>query len=70
MPAADGARLRIGVSEAAEDGKVNRATCLTLALALEVPPSAVTVMVGASNSEKVPQVSGDPIILSVRLVTL
>ncbi len=69
-PSADGPRLKIAVNEAAEDGKANRATCLTLARALDVPPSAVTVMVGASNREKVLYVSGDPITLSARLAAL
>ena len=70
MASADGPRLRIGVSEAAEDGKANRAACLTLAQALGISPSAVTVAVGASNRQKVMHVSGDPTELAARLAAL
>lgn len=72
MPAANGPRLRIGVSEAAEHGKANRAACLTLAQAPGVSPSTVTVTVagGASNRQKVMHVSGNPIVLSARLAAL
>jgi uncharacterized protein YggU (UPF0235/DUF167 family) len=70
MPAADGTRLRIGVGEAAEGGKANRAACAILARALGVSSSAVTVVIGASNREKVIHVSGDPEALMARLVSL
>ena len=70
VPSADGPRLRIGVSEAAEDGKANRAACAILARALRVPQGSVSVVVGASNREKVMHVSGDPEILAARLGAL
>lgn len=70
VPSADGPRLRIGVNEAAEDGKANRAACAVLARALGVPPTAVTIAIGASNREKVIHVSGDPEVLAARLVAL
>ncbi len=69
-PAVDGERLRIGVSEAAEDGRANRAACATLARALDVPVSAVQVVVGMTNREKTLRVQGDPQALSARLATL
>ncbi|HST73913.1 MAG TPA: DUF167 family protein [Acetobacteraceae bacterium] len=69
-PTADGARLRIGVSEAAEDGRANRAACAALARALGVPASAVTLAAGAASREKLLHVAGDPSLLSVRLSAL
>ena len=66
-PAADGPRLKIGVSEAPEDGRANRAACAALAQALGVPPSAVQVIAGAANREKRLHVSGDPTALAARL---
>ena len=38
--------LRIGVNEAAEDGRANRAACVVLARTLHVPTSAVAVTLG------------------------
>ena len=38
-----GERLRIGVTEAAEDGRANRAACAVLADALHVPAGSVYV---------------------------
>ena len=67
---ADGPRLRIGVNEAAEAGKANRAASVILADALGVAPSAVTVAIGASSREKVMHVTGDQAILAARLDAL
>jgi uncharacterized protein len=69
-PSADGERLRIGVSEAAEDGRANRAACATLARALDVPASAVSVAAGAASREKRLQIHGDPASLAARLEAL
>jgi uncharacterized protein YggU (UPF0235/DUF167 family) len=69
-PSADGDRLRIGVAEAAENGRANRAVCATLARALAVPASAVAVAVGATSREKLLQVTGDPATLAARLEAL
>jgi hypothetical protein len=69
-PSADGERLRIGVSEAAEDGRANRAVCATLARALDVPASAIAVAVGATSREKLLRVTGDPASLAARLQAL
>lgn len=69
-PAPDGERLRIGVTEAAEDGRANRAACATIARALDVPASAVSVTSGATSRDKVLRVSGDPQHLVTRLDAL
>ena len=60
VPAIDGERLRIGVTEAAEDGRANRAACASLADALGVPARQVTVLMGAASREKTLRVAGDP----------
>ena len=65
-----GERLRIGVTDAAEDGRANRAACATLARALDVPAGAVSVSAGAASREKTLRVLGDPEILSARLAAL
>jgi uncharacterized protein len=67
---ADGERLRIGVTEAAEAGRANRAACATLAEALGLAPSAVRLTVGATSREKTLHVAGDPDDLAARLATL
>ena len=58
-PTADGERLRIGVTEAAEGGRANRATCAALADALGLAPSAVHLTFGATSREKMLHVAGD-----------
>lgn len=69
-PAADGVRLRIGVSEAPEDGRANRAACAALARALHIPASAVQVTAGPTSREKTLHVTGDPASLAERLGAL
>lgn len=69
-PAAGGERLRIGVAEAAEDGRANRAACALLARALDVPAGAVAVAAGAASREKILRVAGDPAQLAARLEAL
>jgi uncharacterized protein (TIGR00251 family) len=69
-PSAGGERLRIGVSEPAEDGRANRAACTVLAAALEVAPSAVSVSIGATSREKTLRVIGDAAALGARLDAL
>ncbi len=56
---AGGPRLRIGVAEPAEDGKANRAVCALLAHTLHRPQSAVQIVSGATNHEKLLSVTGD-----------
>ena len=66
-PAPEGERLRIGVAEAAEDGRANRAACAALARLLDVPASAVAVAFGATSRDKTLRVSGNPEALVNRL---
>ena len=70
VPAANGARLRIGVSEPAEGGRANRAVCVTLAEALGLAPSAVHLLTGATSRDKTLRVEGDPVVLGARLAAL
>jgi uncharacterized protein len=67
---ADGERLRIGVTEAAEAGRANNAACAALAKALGLAPSAVRLTSGATSREKTLHVAGDPDDLAARLATL
>lgn len=69
-PDVDGARLRIGVAEAAEDGRANRAACAALAAALGVRPAEVSVALGATSRDKTLFVSGDAAVLAARLEAL
>ncbi len=62
--------LRIGVSEAAEAGRANRATCATLAQALGLPGSAVTVAQGQTSRDKTLRITGDAVALGERLEAL
>ncbi len=63
----DGSRLRIGVAEAAEDGRANRAACALLADAIGLPRAAVVVALGATSRQKTLHVAGDPAELALRL---
>ena len=69
-PAADGERLRIGVTEAAEGGRATRAACATLADALGLAPSSVRLSLGATSREKTLHVAGDPAALGRKLAAL
>jgi uncharacterized protein len=69
-PDIDGTRLRIGVSEPAEDGRANRAVCATLAGLLGVPAASISVAIGASSRQKTLRVQGDPAMLGARLAAL
>lgn len=69
-PSVEGERLRIGVSEAAEDGRANRAACATLACALGLPASAVAVVAGMTSRDKTLRVEGDPTTIGPRLEAL
>jgi uncharacterized protein (TIGR00251 family) len=64
---AAGPRLKIGVTEAAEDGKANRAVCALLAKMLRQPQSSVRIVSGAANREKALLVAGDSIALATML---
>lgn len=67
MPTVQGERLRIGVAEAAEAGRANRAACAALASALDLPAGAVSIVAGAGSREKVLRVAGDPAAIVARL---
>jgi hypothetical protein len=68
--AAHGPCLRIGVNEAAQNGRANRAACAVLADALHVPISAVAVTRGQTSRDKTLHVAGDAALLSARLECL
>jgi uncharacterized protein YggU (UPF0235/DUF167 family) len=70
LPSADGERLRIGVSEAAEGGRANRAACAALARALGVPAGRVSVASGATSREKMLLVTGEPAAIAKGLAGL
>jgi hypothetical protein len=70
VASADGPRLVIGVAEAPESGRANRAVCVTLAEALGVPQSNVALAHGAASREKRLRIAGDPAALSARLEAL
>jgi hypothetical protein len=63
----DGPRLRLAVTEPAEDGRANRAACTLLATALGLPAAAVSLLQGAAAREKLVQVSGDAEALAARM---
>jgi uncharacterized protein YggU (UPF0235/DUF167 family) len=67
---ARGACLRIGVTEAPEDGRASRAACAVLAAALRIPASAVSVTLGQTSRDKTLHVAGDASLLAARLETL
>ena len=67
---ANGPCLRIGVTEAPEDGKANAAACAALAKALSVPASAVAVVLGQTSRDKTLRISGDAATLAERLARL
>jgi uncharacterized protein YggU (UPF0235/DUF167 family) len=54
----------------AKDGKAKKAACAILALAFGVSPGGVSVVIGASNREKVIHVAGDPDTLAAKLSAL
>jgi uncharacterized protein YggU (UPF0235/DUF167 family) len=67
---AHGPCLRIGVNEAAEDGRANRAACAVLARALLVSTSDVAVTLGQTSRDKTLHVTGNTSLLSTRLEAL
>ena len=66
-PGVDGPRLRLAVTEAAEDGRANHAVCAALATALGLPASAVSILQGPAAREKLVQVTGDAEALAARV---
>lgn len=53
-----GDRLKVAVTQVAEDGKANAAICELIARSLEVPKSCVTVQSGATSPLKVLRLEG------------
>lgn len=70
VPDIDGLRLRIGVSEAAEDGRANAAICALLARTLGVAAGRVAIVQGATSRTKSVRVDGDPADLAARLAAI
>ena len=70
VPGAHGPLLSIAVAAPPADGAANRAVCAALAEALDVAPSAVSVLNGAGNREKHLLVRGDLASLGARLGAL
>ena len=67
---AAGPRLKIAVTEPAEDGKANRAVCAMLAKALDRPQSSVQILAGGTSREKILTVAGDVAVLTEKLRSL
>ena len=65
-----GVRLRVAVTEAAEDGRANRAVCALLADALGIGTSQVSVLQGASSRQKTLLAQGDSAQLAARMATI
>ena len=70
MDSLAGERLRIAVTEAAENGRANDAVRSSLARALDVPPSAVRIVSGQTSREKLLAVAGDAALLAGKLEAL
>ena len=70
VPDVAGLRLRIGVNDAAEDGRANRAVCALLAAALGVASGQVSVLQGATSRQKTLLAVGDPKQLAVRMAEI
>jgi uncharacterized protein YggU (UPF0235/DUF167 family) len=69
-PDVAGVRLRLAVTEAAEDGRANRAVCALLADALGVAVSTVSVLQGTSSRQKTLLVEGDCKPLAARMASI
>lgn len=67
---AHGPCLRIGVNEAPEDGKANRAVCAMMADTLHLSAASVTVTLGQTSRDKTLHIAGDPAALTAKLETL
>ncbi len=60
MVCGNGPCLRIGVSEAAEGGRANQATCAVFAKAIGILASTVTIVLGQASRRKTLHILGDP----------
>lgn len=66
----DGPRLRLSVTAPADDGAANRAVIEALATALQLAPSAFSLVHGARGREKTLRAVGDPTRLGAALSRL
>ena len=66
----DGARLRVAVVEAPEDGRASEAVCRALAAALDLPARAVRLRSGGGAREKLVFVAADAARIGERLSEL
>lgn len=70
-PGRDGTpRLKVAVTAPPADGAANAAVLAVLAEALDLPRSALTLIAGASDRDKIVRVEGDPEPLLGRLGAL
>lgn len=69
-PDVAGHRLKIGVNEAAEDGRANRAVCDLVEEMLGLAGVAVSVAQGHTSRQKNLHISGEPRAIVARLETL
>ena len=65
-----GVRLRMAVTEAAEDGRANRAVCALLADALGIGASQVSVLQGATSRQKTLLAQGDSAQLAAKIASI
>lgn len=63
-------RLQVRVTARAVDGKATEAALRAVADALDVRPSAVRLVHGATSRDKLVEVAGDPEALAARLAAL
>lgn len=66
----EGQRLRIGVADAPEDGRANRAVCALLAAALDLPAATIRIAQGHTSRQKTVLIEGDPATITQRLQAL
>lgn len=66
----NGPCLRLGVTEAAEDGRANRAVCELLARAVGVPAATVSIVLGQTSRDKTLRIDGNVAHLAARLEQL
>lgn len=60
LESGDGPRLRLAVAAAPDEGAANRAVIAALAAALDLAPSAISLVHGARGREKTLRALGDP----------
>ena len=66
----DGPKLRVKVCAPPEKGKANAAVITVLAEMLDVPKSAITLIMGETGRDKLAFIVGDPNVLAARIEAL